>query len=91
MEPFAFASLAHVQILLLPVGNIRRATFDKWASDIRSFDSIRLGDIPAIPEMREPASCPILLLQDTFILAILRIHLPHRMRRLLCFVRPISL
>ncbi|KAH9926207.1 TRAPP II complex [Fomitopsis serialis] len=47
MEPPAFASLAHVQILLLPVGSIRRSTFDRWASELRSIESIPLGDIPA--------------------------------------------
>ncbi|KZT67733.1 hypothetical protein DAEQUDRAFT_792472 [Daedalea quercina L-15889] len=46
MELPAFASLAHVRILLLPVGNIRRSTFDNWASEIRSIESIPLGDIP---------------------------------------------
>lgn len=47
MDPFAFASLAHIPILLVPIGNILAPTFEKWASEIKSFDSIRLGDIPA--------------------------------------------
>jgi hypothetical protein len=47
MDSYAFASLAHVRILLMPVGAIPQSTFEKCASDIRSFDSIRLGDIPA--------------------------------------------
>ncbi|KZT09435.1 uncharacterized protein LAESUDRAFT_694916 [Laetiporus sulphureus 93-53] len=47
MESQTFASLAHVRILLLPFGDIRRSTYDKWASEIRSFESIPLGDIPA--------------------------------------------
>ncbi|KZT26443.1 hypothetical protein NEOLEDRAFT_1062821 [Neolentinus lepideus HHB14362 ss-1] len=47
MDYHAFASLAHVRILLVPVGSIRRATFDKWATEIRNFDNLRLGDIPA--------------------------------------------
>ena len=47
MEPFAFGSLAHIPILLVPIGNIRSTAFERWASEIRSFDSIRLGDIPA--------------------------------------------
>ena len=46
MNSYAFASLAHVRILLLPVGHIPRATFDAYAAEIRTFDSIRLGDIP---------------------------------------------
>lgn len=45
MESFVYGSLAQIRILLLPVGNIRRATFERWAQDIRSFDTIRLGDI----------------------------------------------
>ena len=46
MDTHAFGSLAHVRILLMPVGSIPQSTFEKYASDIRSFDSIRLGDIP---------------------------------------------
>ncbi|KAG6814362.1 hypothetical protein H0H92_010948 [Tricholoma furcatifolium] len=47
MDTHAFASLAHVRILLIPVGNIPQSSFDKYAAEIRSFESIRLGDIPA--------------------------------------------
>jgi len=47
MDNPAFASLAHVQVLLLPVGSISQATFERYAAEIRSFESIRLGDIPA--------------------------------------------
>ncbi|KAG8217536.1 TRAPP II complex [Butyriboletus roseoflavus] len=46
MNSHAFASLAQVRILLLPVGQIPRATFDAYAAEIRTFESIRLGDIP---------------------------------------------
>ncbi|KAI0375001.1 hypothetical protein BV20DRAFT_1041173 [Pilatotrama ljubarskyi] len=45
MEPFTYASLAQIRVLLLPVGNIRRSTFESWAKDIRSIDSVRLGDL----------------------------------------------
>ncbi|KAI0362223.1 hypothetical protein OH77DRAFT_1416447 [Trametes cingulata] len=45
MEPFTYASLAQIRVLLLPVGNIRRSTFETWAQDIRSIDNVRLGDI----------------------------------------------
>jgi len=47
MDTHAFASLAHVRILILPVGGIQQSTFEKYAAEIRSFDDIRLGDIPA--------------------------------------------
>ncbi|KAG6850996.1 hypothetical protein H0H93_004483 [Arthromyces matolae] len=47
MDTHAFASLAHVRILLIPVGSISRPSFEKYAAEIRSFESIRLGDIPA--------------------------------------------
>ncbi|KAG1782538.1 TRAPP II complex [Suillus placidus] len=47
MNSHAFAALAHIQILVLPVGPIPRAAFEKYAAEIRTFDSIRLGDIPA--------------------------------------------
>ncbi|THU80824.1 hypothetical protein K435DRAFT_972612 [Dendrothele bispora CBS 962.96] len=50
MDTHAFASLAQVPILLVPVGAIPYSTFSKFASEIRSFDSIRLGDIPEGPK-----------------------------------------
>lgn len=43
----SFASLAQIQILLLPVGATPQAAFEKYSADIRSIDSIRLADIPA--------------------------------------------
>ncbi|THH16357.1 hypothetical protein EW146_g4275 [Bondarzewia mesenterica] len=46
MDHHAFASLAHVRVLLLPVGSISRTTFDKWASEIRTFENMRLSDVP---------------------------------------------
>ncbi|OAX44681.1 hypothetical protein K503DRAFT_795305 [Rhizopogon vinicolor AM-OR11-026] len=47
MTSNAFAALAHIRILVLPVGPIPRSTFEKYAAEIRTFDSIRLGDIPS--------------------------------------------
>ncbi|KAG6832127.1 hypothetical protein H0H87_002439 [Tephrocybe sp. NHM501043] len=47
MDTHAFASLAHVRILLIPVGSIPQSSFEKYAAEIRSFESVRLGDIPA--------------------------------------------
>jgi hypothetical protein len=47
MDSYAFASLAHVRILLLPVGSIQQSTFEKLATEVKTFDDIRLGDIPA--------------------------------------------
>lgn len=46
MNTHAFAALAHIPILVLPVGPIPRTVFEKYAAEIRTFDSIRLGDIP---------------------------------------------
>ncbi|CAE6490486.1 unnamed protein product [Rhizoctonia solani] len=51
MEAAPFATLGHVRVLLVPVGPIRKPTFDKWAALIRSFEHIRLDDIP--PDPRE--------------------------------------
>ncbi|KAF8744659.1 hypothetical protein RHS02_01740, partial [Rhizoctonia solani] len=51
MEAAPFATLGHVRVLLVPVGPIRKPTFDKWAALIRSFENIRLDDIP--PDPRE--------------------------------------
>ncbi|KAF8759071.1 hypothetical protein RHS01_02413 [Rhizoctonia solani] len=48
MEAAPFATLGHVRVLLVPVGPIRKPTFDKWAALIRSFENIRLDDIPLI-------------------------------------------
>jgi len=45
MDHFAFASLAQIKILLVPVGSIKKSLFDKRAAEIRSFDSIPMGDI----------------------------------------------
>jgi hypothetical protein len=46
MEHNAFASFAHFRVLLLPVGAISRATFDRWAAEIRTLENLRLSDIP---------------------------------------------
>ncbi|CAE6440674.1 unnamed protein product [Rhizoctonia solani] len=51
MEAAPFATLGHVRVLLIPVGPIRKPTFDKWTALIRSFEHIRLDDIP--PDPRE--------------------------------------
>ncbi|KAG8935684.1 hypothetical protein FRC02_006960 [Tulasnella sp. 418] len=51
MDSPAFASLAHIQILLIPAGNISKQSFEKWASIIKSFEHIRLDEIPS--ETRE--------------------------------------
>ncbi|TBU35870.1 TRAPP II complex [Dichomitus squalens] len=45
MESFAYGSLAQIRILLLPVGNIRRSTFDAWVQEINNTDTVRLGDL----------------------------------------------
>ncbi|KAF8212193.1 TRAPP II complex [Mycena galopus ATCC 62051] len=47
MDTHSFASLAQVRILLVPVGTISQSTFNKYAAELRTFDAIRLGDIPA--------------------------------------------
>ena len=45
MDHLAFASLAQIKILLVPVGSVPKYLFDKRAAEIRSFGSIPLGDI----------------------------------------------
>lgn len=45
MESFAYGSLAQIRILLLPVGNIRRSSFERWVQEIRNIDTISLGDL----------------------------------------------
>lgn len=62
MDPMTFASLAQIRILLLPVGSIKRPSFEKWASEIRSFENIRLGDIPADPQEDKGASSMTVLM-----------------------------
>jgi trafficking protein particle complex subunit 9 len=46
MEHYSFASLAHFRILLLPIGSISRTTFEQWAAEIRTLETLRLSDIP---------------------------------------------
>lgn len=46
MEAAPFAALSQIRILLVPVGNISKDAFEKWATLMRSFDTITLGDIP---------------------------------------------
>ena len=45
MESFPYGSLAQIRMLLLPVGNIRRSTFETWVQEIKGIDTIRLGDL----------------------------------------------
>ncbi|KAJ3715606.1 TRAPP II complex [Lentinula guzmanii] len=45
MDTHVFASLAQIRVLLVPIGSISQQTFEKYASEIRTFDAIRLGDI----------------------------------------------
>lgn len=46
MDSYAVAALAHVRILLVPIGSISKRTFDQWAAEIRTIDTLRLSDIP---------------------------------------------
>jgi hypothetical protein len=39
-------SLARISVLLVPVGDISRATWDKWTFQIRRFTELRLNDVP---------------------------------------------
>lgn len=43
----AFASLAKIRILLLPVGSVSRSIFSHWQEEFKTFDEIRLSDVPA--------------------------------------------
>ena len=45
MDTHVFASLAQIRILLVPIGTISQQTFEKYASEIRTFDAIRLADV----------------------------------------------
>jgi len=69
MDSHAFASLAHVRILLLPVGSIPQSTFDKFAAELRAFDDIRLGDIPA-DQKDERGVHPIKLFENDLCMSI---------------------
>lgn len=39
-------SQARIPVLLVPVGDISRATWDKWTSQIHRFTELRLNDVP---------------------------------------------
>ena len=43
----AFSSLAKIRILLLPVGSVSRSIFDHWQDEFKTFEEIRLSDVPA--------------------------------------------
>lgn len=66
MDTHAFASLAHVRILLIPVGLIPQASFDAYAEEIRSYETLKLGEIPTETKDRkgEPASCSALVIAN---------------------------
>ncbi|KAG8937942.1 hypothetical protein FRC00_008884 [Tulasnella sp. 408] len=57
MDGMSFASLAQIKVLLLPVGRISQQSFEQWANLIRSFDHIRLDEIP--PDTREGQNRPL--------------------------------
>lgn len=46
MESSPFTALAHLKVLIIPVGEIPRTKFEEWATVIRGFESIPLFDIP---------------------------------------------
>ncbi|KAI0031712.1 TRAPP II complex [Vararia minispora EC-137] len=46
MDDYAVCALAHVRILLVPIGSISKRTFDQWAAEIRTIEALRLSDIP---------------------------------------------
>ncbi|KAG9008552.1 hypothetical protein FRB93_006471 [Tulasnella sp. JGI-2019a] len=54
MDGNAFASLAQIRILIIPVGQISGEAYEQWASIVRSFEHIRLDEIPQ--ETREDKS-----------------------------------
>ncbi|KAI9466349.1 TRAPP II complex [Lactarius psammicola] len=60
MEYNAFASLSHFRILLVPVGSISRATFDQWATEIRTLENLRLSDIPPGTKDEKGISTPFI-------------------------------
>lgn len=47
METHAFASLAHVRVLLVPVGLIPKSFYESYVAEIRSFTTLKLAEIPA--------------------------------------------
>ncbi|KAH8919350.1 hypothetical protein BT69DRAFT_498321 [Atractiella rhizophila] len=49
MDVTSFASAAHCRILLVPIRPIKKKTFEKWASLIRTFSTISLADVPPDP------------------------------------------
>ncbi len=63
MDTHVFASLAHVQILLVPVGSISQPTFDKYVTEIRNFEAIRLGDIP-VDSKDERGACMLYAIEE---------------------------
>uniref|UniRef100_A0A8H8CM97 Transport protein particle subunit trs120 n=1 Tax=Psilocybe cubensis TaxID=181762 RepID=A0A8H8CM97_PSICU len=88
MDTHAFASLAHIRILLIPVGLIPRSSFDVYAEEIRSFDSIRLGEIPTdTRDGRAARFLPNPLSKGNILLSF-PTHPPPQSHSLLSLVRP---
>ncbi|EJU05644.1 hypothetical protein DACRYDRAFT_113706 [Dacryopinax primogenitus] len=69
METLPFASLAQLNILIIPIGPIRASVFNHWASLIRSFTSIRLADIPPDPRQDRSRFLPSALSSGSIHLA----------------------
>lgn len=61
MDTYAFASLAHLRILLVPVGSILHGAFESYSAEIRSFESLRLGEIPADSRDGRGVQIPVIL------------------------------
>ncbi|KAI5122948.1 hypothetical protein M0805_006829 [Coniferiporia weirii] len=83
----AFASLAQIRILLLPVGSIQRALFGNWAAELDEFNEIRLSDVPADSRDDRARFMPSPLASGSLFLSFTR-HPPPSYRSRLDLFRP---
>ncbi|KAF4614895.1 hypothetical protein D9613_003081 [Agrocybe pediades] len=88
MDTHPFASLAHFRILLIPVGSILQTAFETYAEEIRSFDSLRLGEIPTnTKDGRAARFLPNPLSKGNLLLSF-PTHPPPQSQSMLSLVRP---
>ena len=67
MESFAYGSLAQIRVLLLPVGNIRRTTFERWMQELKEIDTVRLGDLTTdVKDERCTSGLSLLVFESSF-------------------------
>ncbi|KAF5391257.1 hypothetical protein D9757_001865 [Collybiopsis confluens] len=88
MDTHVFSSLAQIRVLLVPIGTISQQTFEKYASEIRSFDAIRLADVAAESSRDERARFQPKPLASGYLHLSFPSHPPPHSHQALALIRP---